>query len=162
MTRNTQQELVAGNGASNSTSASKAFLSIDKKRQVVRLINPSDAIVKFLLQAKSDSLNENLEITPKNGLIPPRYFINITLDFKDTSKMNTANDLLLNIYYRFHSPKTGRELSTHTVPIALVSFKTARNNSKTFMWIAVRILRSTFLLVLIIYNISLIKSSLFS
>lgn len=135
----------------------------DRKRQIVRLINPDDYKVEFDIRLGSSMINKRLIISPKNGIIKPGGFIHINIENLDyETKASNFGRLYLVYWKKGYLGKN--EHGKGIVPINMIApqVESLEAKKETSFWLITRILRITFLVALIIYNMILIKLSLMS
>lgn len=114
---------------------------------IVRLVNASDSMMKFAFKSTSKLLN----ICPRKGNIAPRSYVNIAFeDLKSATELYQVNL----IYWVPSSSKANKSL----IRIDMIG-GVVRQVEQGTTWVIVSIIRSSFLILLVVYNIFLIKHS---
>lgn len=136
-----------------------ARLTSYNKKQVIRLVNPTDAKIGFVINP--NSLNSNLTINPRSGFIPPRNYALISMNISNTTKSSSNESIRLNLIYLVRDPSRRRGYTRRLIPIDMVGgegFNFVNEVEKsTFIRFVIRSMRSILLIALIIYNMFLIK-----
>lgn len=152
------QSINGGQGHHDSDKLSPGLIRIGKGRQVLRVVNAADDSVRFSFRRGSNLSDFGLTINPQTGIIPPRDFIHVILDtFGNQPKIEGGRIELLH-WRRDLKRKKGHIkglLSFDVIDTRIDESFYARN--KSFIWLIMRIVRSIFLVLLITYNIILIK-----
>lgn len=135
----------------------RAILRTTGKRQVVRLVNASNLKMMFTIKTISNISDRKIEISPRKGTIAPRGYANIVVEDLSYNIKLTSETYQLNlIYWVSSSSKYNKGL----VKIDLAGGQVGpveTTEKQSFIWILLSIIRSTFLVVLVIYNVILIK-----
>lgn len=124
-----------------------ASLTNTKKRQVVRLVNASDTKIGFVLTL--DAQTNSSIIEPRSGFISARSYVHIVIDIQGT----TAGSL--NIVYWMRDTSRKRGYTRRLIPIQIIN---SGEDKRSFIWFIVRAIRASFIIALILYNITLIMS----
>lgn len=137
-----------------------ARLKDDKRRQIIRLVNPLDTKIGFIVDTSPSE--SSLTIAPKSGFILPRNYTLIFIDNPDYMRPSPNGIKKLNLIYLVRDPFRRRGYSKRMVPIDIAgkeAYDTLhdRGEGNTFIWLVMRSLRSILLITLIFYNIILIK-----
>lgn len=153
----------------NEVPYSSANLSADKQQQVVRLINSTNVEVFFVVKNDSSPQFSKLNINPSEGVIKPRSFAYVKIINPDYNALPMSGPISLKLMYRrrglsrYEPPQVkGLVRLNMNVNNEEVVHDDGENKGKTFIWLLMRLLRATFLLILITYNIILIKYELSS
>lgn len=166
---------------SNPNSA-KATLHLDKDKQVLRLVNASAHKLNFVFQQVLDSSPDNTEqvaqlrVEPKTGHISPRAHVYIAIhrvqsetNDQVSAPLVSAIDKViarLNLFYwrRDDPPSTNassEEANRLFGGLVRIDCYTDKSNSSmsqhNAIWWLTRLFRPTIILVVIIYNLALIK-----
>lgn len=136
-----------------------ARLVDDKKRQVIRLVNPSDTKIGFVIEIHPPE--GGLKVVPRSGFVPPRNYKLIFIDNPNYMGPTLDRTNRLNLIYLIQDSSRRRGYSKRLIPIDMVgkarhSTSSIRGNN-SFIWSIVRSTRSIILIGLILYNILLIK-----
>lgn len=138
-----------------------ASLRADKEHQVIRLINATDVNVLFIIKTDSNNNGTNrsskFAINPKEGVIKPRSLTHVRVDNPDLDRY-----FKLRLIYRRQGLSKSEPLKVKgVVRIALDADTRQRTDGDlhSIHWL-IRLSRGILLLILIIYNIILIKYEL--
>lgn len=158
-------------------SSGVAYLSATKKKQIIRLINPHEDKIEFGFKTDpQDPAAQCLTINPRSGSIPPRDYVLVRIETKDSRQLSKGSKLSL-IYWKNDADRR-RGYVKGLVPIRFDSEKATNNDdnikstrrgkllefleNNAFITLMPMLLRPTFLIALIIYNIILIKINIHS
>lgn len=141
-----------------------ACLKVDKRRHIIRLVNPTDTVLFFGFRTspKSDTTHERFKINPAAGHIAPRDFVYVTVENNLIgSATNPIVPPKINLVYWRRTGGNSGKAGKLVVPIYFDRTNDIRptytSYSNTFISLLMPIGRSVLLLALVIYNIILIR-----
>lgn len=135
----------------------RTSLTTNSGRRVLRLVNASDSEMMFAFKHASNLLHRNLVINPRKGTIAPRSHANIVIEDLNYNVKLAAEIHQLNLIYWINSSTKSNK---GVVKIDLMGNKqklAGATKEQNFTWAIFSTIRSTFLLILVVYNIFLIK-----
>lgn len=134
-----------------------ATLEATGARQVVRLVNTSSSKMKFAFKITPNLSDQYIKVSPRKGAIAPRSYANIVVEDLSYSLKSMVKNCRINlIYWVSDSLKYERGLiKIDYVRDQAEIVRTTKEHS--FIWIVLSVIRSSLLLILVFYNIILIK-----
>lgn len=134
-----------------------ATLKATSARQVVRLVNTSGLKMKFAFKTTPNLSDQTIRVMPRKGAIAPRSYANIVVENPSYSLESAVKNCQISlIYWISDTSKYNRGvIRIDYVGNQAENLRTTKKYS--FIWIGLSVIRSSLLLILVFYNIILIK-----
>lgn len=133
----------------------------EKREYRLRLVNPAD--IKIAFSITIDPAMACVKIQPSYGKIKPRHFANVIIsDNEQVNETITQSRLKLNYYWRDFKRSKSFAVKSLFIGIEREFERRIETKAEGYRWLTMRLIRSSFLAILIIYNVIIIKVCLYS